>query len=67
MIRLYRKLIGFLKPFFRCRYAYKCPYYNPEAFTCSTPDAEHGYCGQFREFSASDSGKYKSGERILAW
>jgi len=50
MIRLYSKLISFLKPLFRCRYAYKCPYYNPKAFTCNTPDAEHGYCGIYRKF-----------------
>jgi len=42
-----------LKLFFRCKYAYKCPYYNPEAFTCNTPDAEHGYCGKYREFEAN--------------
>jgi hypothetical protein len=44
------KPMRLLKPIFRCRYAYKCPYYKPEAFTCNTPDAEHGYCGIYREF-----------------
>ena len=43
-----------LKPLFRCRFSYKCPYYRVEAFTCNTFDAEHGYCGKFRQFSASD-------------
>jgi len=55
--RLYRALLSLLKPIFRCRYAYKCPYYKPRNFTCSTPDGENGYCGMYRTLSASDGGK----------
>jgi hypothetical protein len=33
-LSMFRTMLArFFKPFFRCRYARKCPYYKPENFT----------------------------------
>jgi len=37
---------------FKCRFAYKCPNYQSNGFTCAHPTAERGYCGKYHEFKA---------------
>ena len=54
-----------MRKIFSCRHARDCSHYNPDCFTCNTPNAEHGFCGYYRKLEAAErKGQKNSGKAM---